>query len=140
MSGFVGTPGAIRQPPAQAGNFGQGATYPLTPTKTGAVQLSYGAQSVEDALRAILETCPGERVMLPDFGSAVGPFEPIDVQKMIAKFKLDVAAYEPRVDTVDVDAVPGPDQGVVTLNIAYTLIDEADEHVLTYPLFVGPSY
>lgn len=141
MSGFVGIPGAIRQPPAQSGNFGQGATYPLALTRTGAVQLSYGAKSVEEALCAILDTSPGERVMLPDYGANVGaPGEPIDVQRVVAKFKLDVASYEPRVDTVDVDVVPGPDVGAVTLNIAYQLQYEANERVLTYPLFVGPSY
>lgn len=136
----VGTPGAIRQPPPQSGNFGQGATYPLTYTTSGSIKLSSGSQSVEDALRAILETCPGERPMLPDFGAAVGPFEPIDVQRMIAKFKFDVATYEPRVDTVDVTTDPGPTQEQVTLNISYQLRDEADERVLTFPLFVGPSF
>lgn len=136
----VGTPGAIRQPPPQAGSFGQGATYPLSYTSTGSVRLSYGRQSVEDALRAILETVPGERPMLPDFGAAVGLGEPIDVPRMIAKLQLDISAYEPRVDTVDVTTDFGPDQGNVTINIAYALKDEAGEHVLTYNLFVGPSF
>lgn len=141
MSGFAGTPGAIRQPPAQSGNFGQGASYPLALTKTGAVQLSYAAQSVEDSLCAILDTVPGERMMLPDYGANVGaPGEPIDVQRVIAKFKLDVATYEPRVDTVDVDTTPGPVAGEVTLNIAYQLQYEANERVLTYNLFVGPAF
>jgi phage baseplate assembly protein W len=136
----VGTPGAIRQPPAQSGNFGQGAAYPLAYTTAGSIRLSYGRQSVEDSLRAILETVPGERPMLPDFGAAVGPFEPIDLPRAIAKFKLDVATYEPRIDTVDVTTDPGPTQAEVTMNISYSLKDEADEHVLTYPLFLGASF
>jgi phage baseplate assembly protein W len=136
----VGTPGAIRQPPPQAGNFGQGAAYPLTYTTTGSLRLSYGRQSVEDSLRSILETVPGERAMLPDYGAAVGVFEPIDIQRMIAKFQLDVSAYEPRIDTVDITTDYGPGQGEVTMNISYTLKDEAGEHLLTYNLFIGPSF
>lgn len=136
----AGTPGAIRQPPPQSGSIGQGAAYPLQYTSTGSIKLSFGRQSVEDALRAILETAPGERVMLPDYGANVGFGEPIDIQRMIAKFQLDVSAYEPRVDTVDISTDFGPGQGEVTMNIAYTLKDEAGEHVLTYALFLGPSF
>lgn len=135
----VGIPGAIRQPPAQSGNFGQGATYPLEYTATGAIKLSYGATLAEEGMRAILETVPGERPMLPGFGAAVGPFEPIDVFRMIAKFKIDVKTYLPLVETVDVTTNPGPSQEEVTMNIAYTLKDDADEHTLTYPLFTGAS-
>ena len=136
----VGTPGAIRQPPPQTGSFGQGAAFPLVYSSTGSIKLSYGRQSVEDALNSILSTVPGERVMMPDYGAAVGPFEPIDIQRMIAKFRLDVSAYEPRIDTIDVSTDPGPDQNTVTMNIAYSLKDEAGEHVLTYNLFLGPSF
>lgn len=136
----VGTPGAIRQPPVQSGNSGQGASYPLQYTTTGSIKLSSGRQCVEESYRAILETVPGERPMLPDFGSAVGPFEPVDIPRAIAKFKIDAATYEPRADIIEITTTPGPTQEQVTMNISYQLKDEADEHVLTYPLFVGPSF
>lgn len=136
----VGTPGAIQAPPSNSGFLGQGVKYPLTLTTTGRLDLSSGQTSVEESLQAILETAPGERKMLPGFGARVGEFEPVDLQRMIAKFKKDVADYEPRVESItDVQSAYGPGVGEVSLSIYYTLVGDANENILTYGLFLGPS-
>ena len=136
----VGTTGAIQTPPSTSGFLGQGVKYPLTLTTTGRLDLSNGQTSVEEALQAILETAPGERPMLPGFGAKVGEFEPIDLQRMIAKFKKDVADYEPRVDSIEkIDAQYGPGAGEVSVSIYYILVGEANERILTYPLFLGAA-
>lgn len=134
----VGTPGAIQQPPSTAGIFGQGVKYPLTLTTQGRLALSSGETSVREALQTILETAVGERAMLPTYGARQGEFEPIDLARMVAKFKKDVAEHEPRVEAVSVDSIPGPGAGEVSLTILYVLVGEATENTLTYPLFVGP--
>lgn len=136
----VGTTGAIKTPPSTSGFLGQGIKYPLTLTTTGRLALSSGQTSVEQALQAILETAPGERPMLPGYGSKMGEFEPIDLQRMIAKFKKDVADYEPRVDSIaNIDSVLGPGVGEVSLSVYYVLVGEANERILTYPLFLGAA-
>jgi phage baseplate assembly protein W len=140
MATTVGTSGAIQTPPSTSGFLGQGIKYPLTLTTTGRLDLSSGQTSVEEALQAILETSPGERPMLPGFGAKMGEFEPVDLQRMIAKFKKDVADYEPRVESIaNIDNVLGPGVGEVTLSIYYTVVGEANERILTYPIFVGPA-
>jgi phage baseplate assembly protein W len=140
MATTVGTPGAIQTPPSTSGFLGQGVKYPLTLTNTGRLDLSNGQTSVEEALQAILETSPGERPMLPNFGSKTGEFEPVDLQRMIAKFKKDVADYEPRVESIaNIDSVYGPGVGETTISIYYVVVGEANERILTYNLFVGPA-
>lgn len=135
---MVGTPGALRQPPPSAGNFGQGVAYPLTNNTQGRLVLSYGQTAVEQALQSIWETAKGERAMLPKFGCAMGEFEPTDVARMIAKLIADVREYEPRVDTIEATPQDGPGVGEVTVTVIYTLVGQANEHTLTFPIFVGP--
>ncbi len=134
----VGTPGAIRQPPASSGNFGQGISYPLSYNAQGRLTLSYGPTSVEQALQAIWETGVGERAMLPKYGADTGTFEPTDLDRMIIRFRQNVAEYEPRVESVDITTSDGPGQGEVSVQVAYTLVGEANERTLTFPFFVGP--
>lgn len=136
----VGTPGAIQTPSPTGGFLGQGVSYPLTLTATGRLALSNGSTCVEESLQAILETAPGERPMLPGFGSKTGEFEPIDLQRMIAKFKKDVGDYEPRVESItNVDVQYGPGVGEASVSIFYVLVGEANERILTYGLFLGPA-
>lgn len=136
----VGTSGSIQQPSATSGFLGQGVTYPIAFTPQGRLKLSSGTTCVEEALKTILETAPGERPMLPGFGSRVGEFEPIDLARMIAKFKKDVADYEPRVDSIaNVDANYGPGAGEVSVTIQYVLVNEANERILSASVFTGPA-
>ena len=136
----VGTPGAIAQPPVTSGFLGQGVTYPPAYTTQGRLKISNGTTSVEEALKTILETAPGERPMLPGYGARIGEFEPIDMARMIAKFKRDVQDYEPRVESINsFETSYGPCVGEVVGTITYTLVGEASERILTYPLFAGPA-
>lgn len=131
----VGVTGAIKAPPPDSGFLGQGVKYPPTLTTGGKLATSSGTTSVEESLFSILSTSEGERPMMPKYGARIGEFEPVDVQRMIVKFRSDVADYEPRCTIVDAISEPGPGIGDTTLIITYAIKDEADEHVLTFPLF-----
>lgn len=136
----VGTPGAITKPPINAGITGQGVSYPIAYNVQGRLKISSGSVCVEEALRAILETAIGERAMLPSYGSRVGEFEPVDLARMIAKFKKDVSDYEPRVEEItSIDDVVGPGVGEVSISFQYRLVGEANERILTFGLFTSPA-
>lgn len=135
----VGTPNAIQQPSPSSGFLGQGVTYPIEYTTQGRLKISNGTTTVEESLRCILETAPGERVMLPGYGAKMGEFEPIGLARMIAKFKKDVADYEPRVESVTVTSQLGLGTGEAEITIVYQVVGEANERVLTYGLFAGPE-
>ncbi len=125
----------IQQPPPNTGIAGQGVSYPLAYTPQGRLALSWGDQSINDALVSILHTAAGERAMLPDYGAKLGEFEPVDLARLAAKFRLDVRTYEDRVDTVDVQTTLGDMPGQVILTITYTTKADATERTLTVGLF-----
>ena len=56
--------------PADSDFLGQGWAFPVA-TSGGKVQLAAGADDIRQALLIILQTAPGERVMLPAFGCRI---------------------------------------------------------------------
>jgi len=51
--------------------IGSGWSFPVRLTPGGSVQLFSGSEEIDAAIRMILTTAPGERVMRPDFGSGL---------------------------------------------------------------------
>jgi uncharacterized protein len=137
----VGTPGAISAPPASAGHFGQGVKYPLEyDANTGRLKLSVGVKSVEDSIKSIVLTAPSERPMLPGYGANVGLFEPApDVDRLIVAIQQNIADYEPRVSSCEVEVALGQSLGEVFVQVTYVLVDEANSRTLTVGYFEGAS-
>jgi phage baseplate assembly protein W len=52
--------------------LGKGWAFPVGPDAGGAVEMSAYEKSVEESIRIILGTVPGERLMRPDFGCRLG--------------------------------------------------------------------
>lgn len=136
-----GTPGSIRQPPNASGFLGQGVQYPLDYDTTGRLKLSFGVQSVADAMMSIALTQPGERVMQPDYGAAIFVAEPLQsLGQIAASFTRNIHEHEPRVKTLNsVDVSLGQDVGAVQVDIVYTPQAEATPQTLSYPYFQGPT-
>lgn len=126
----------IQKPPPSAAHFGQGVAYPPRVDARGRLALSWGAQSVNDAMAAIVQTEPGERVMQPDNGAAVGIHEPVrDTSDMEIQARQVVAEHEPRVDPSSLSFAimrVGSD-GKVDVQVAYQIIGEATARTLTFP-------
>ena len=51
--------------------IGQGLTFPLQISQQGGFALAHGVNDIEQAVRIILGTSPGERVMRPEFGCRI---------------------------------------------------------------------
>jgi phage baseplate assembly protein W len=138
----IGTAGAIRAVPANAGFVGQGCSYPFQlDGTTGRLKISFGAALVAEALTSIVSTQPGERIMQPDYGaSGASLFEPLDPTRLAVQIEKCIEDHEPRIESIKVDATLGatPDQAEVT--VTYTIVGEANERVLTAPYFAGPTY
>jgi phage baseplate assembly protein W len=124
--------------------LGRGWSYPVNVDKaTGRVSLSEYEHDIAEALRIILSTRQGERVMRPDFGSRLHEylFDPIDLNTatMIQKAANDaITQWEPRVKDVQVEASfsEGVEGGFV-LNIFYTIRATNSMHNLVYPFFLS---
>lgn len=135
----VGTSGAIQQPPASAGFFGQGVKYPPTlDTATGRLKLSWGADLVEQAIMSICQTQSHERPMLPGYGAAQATFEPTDLLRYKLFIEQSVVNFEPRVKSVNATAdLVSP--GEVFVRVTYQLAGDANPRTLTATVFQGPA-
>ena len=85
----------------------RGLALPLREKKGGPWEVSYTKEIIHSSILSILTTHPGERVMLPEFGSRLNTlvFEPNDVLlKSIARRMVirAIKRWEPRVSLVDV--------------------------------------
>ena len=99
-----------------SGVLGTGLAFPLGVDRRGAVALASGEDDVQQAIRIILATAPGERPMRPEFGCGVHDFvfDTIDastVGKMEQAIRDALDRWEPRVIVQTVEFDLGESQG-----------------------------
>ena len=90
--------------------LGRGWAWPphLDPV-SGQVAMSAFEDDIRQAIRIIIETAPGERLMRPDFGCGIHElvFESIDsatLQRVRSVVQDALVRYEARIDVLSVDA------------------------------------
>lgn len=123
--------------------IGAGWSYPARVSAGGEVQLSRGGVEIDNAIRMILDTRPGERVMRPDFGCAIWDhvFEPITARTLgliEQSAREAIARWEPRVELDRVDAVAGDADGEVLLTVTYRVRADNDHRNLVFPFYTIP--
>jgi hypothetical protein len=124
--------------------IGRGVHFPLAVDHRGALAITSGAEGVECAIRVVLSTAPGERVMRPNFGCRIWEllFEPINVNTiglMDQAVRDALGQWEPRIDVIDVDVVQAAeDTGMVRIAISYLIRTTNDRRNLVYPFYVIP--
>jgi Bacteriophage baseplate protein W len=117
----------------------RGLGFPLD-CSLGTFAVSSGIAKLEQGLRLILLTYPGERVMRPDFGCRLRdfvfePVTPATEAALAIEVRRAVGACEPRVvvERVDVSSDPVVD-GLLHLSITYRPLagDRSREFVLEF--------
>jgi phage baseplate assembly protein W len=83
-----------------------------------------GDASVRQAILLLLSTRPGERVMRPDYGCdlhhlAFASNDETTAALAIYYVRRALDMWEPRVDVLELDATPDPEQGVLTIHLVY---------------------
>lgn len=133
---------AVDQPDPTRAFLGVGWAFPphLEPDGTVA-EVAYD-EDVAQAIRIILATNPGERVMRPDFGAGLKAFlfEPVDagtaalVRTRVVEALTD---FEPRIDlgTVRVDADPG-ERNVLRIEVGYRVRATNTQANLVFPFYL----
>ena len=128
-----------------AGDFiGRGWAYPVRVSPRGGVALAREIDELEGALRLILGTAPGERLMRPEFGCAIWDqiFSPVDANALglMAQAVRDaVARWEPRIELEDVTTSQQPDDAAaVRIDISYRVKATNDRRNLVYPFYTIP--
>ena len=130
----------------RAAFVGRGLAFPLQPDTTGRLALVGGRDEIEEAIRIILGTAPGERPMRPDFGCRIHDhvYDPItDTTTGTLAFAVEraIAMWEPRVDVEAVE-VYGDDlmDGVLYLDVTYRVKATNDERNLVFPFYTIPRH
>lgn len=124
--------------------IGRGWALPVGVDARGGIALSSGPEELDAAIRMILSTAPGERVMRPDFGCAIWEllFAPVNANSlglMREAVREAVARWEPRVELEEVEARPDPDDPArVLIGVGYRSRATNDRRNLVYPFYVIP--
>ncbi len=98
-------------------------------------------EDVRQAIRIILGTSPGERVMRPDFGAGLNAlvFEPVSATLMARLRQSVVAAliaWEPRIDQIAVEVTTDSPRGRLDLEIRYRIRATNVFYNLVYPFYL----
>lgn len=125
--------------------IGRGWAFPLRTDATGGIALVSREREVEEAIRLILGTTPGERPMRPEFGCRIhdyifGLADGTTANEIVVEVKRALGRWEPRIDVEDVvvsfDAL---DQTLLYIDIRYSLRRTNDRRNLVFPFYVIPG-
>lgn len=124
---------------------GRGWIFPPRIGIQGGIALTNPRNELDQAIRIILSTSPGERVMRPTFGCRLQElvFAPSNAQTCAqARRYVEEALgmWEPRIRLVHVDARPDPnDPSRLLIEISYEVKATHDQRSLVHPFYLIPE-
>ena len=122
--------------------LGRGIRFPLGIDGSGGLATSRHEDNIEECIRIILGTAPGERIYRPDFGCRVHDyiFAPNDAhtRNLVAFHAREaLAKWEPRVRELDVECRMDPDQeSTLLLDIKYAVRATNSHYNMVYPFYL----
>ena len=124
--------------------IGRGWAFPVGISGSGGIAMAAGHDDLEQAIRIILGTAPGERAMRPDFGCRIHElvFAPTTGETIgLAKHYVEEALgwWEPRIDVQDVTVEADASNGTAArlwVSIRYQARATKDERTLVYPFYL----
>jgi phage baseplate assembly protein W len=125
--------------------IGAGWAFPVRTDSTGGIALATGDRELEESMRLVLGTAPGERPMRPEFGCAVHDFvfAPADATtagRIAYEVRASLERWEPRVEIVDVEVTVDPvAAATLWIEIHYTRRGTNDPRNLVFPFYVIPA-
>ena len=125
--------------------LGQGIAFPFKLNPSGRLGLANGAADIEQSIRIILGTAPGERLMRPEFGCRAYQlvFAPHDLATeglMIYYVEEALGRWEPRIEVLEVSVLDDPaqvSQGKLVVQIRYQIKATHDERSIVYPFYIS---
>jgi phage baseplate assembly protein W len=129
-------------PSGPADFLGRGWGFPIAIGPDDEINMAADEDDIREAIRIILETDPGERVMRPDFGAGLRRmvFEPINTSTMtLVQQRVEAAliAWEPRIDVQQVVvSAERAALGVLDIRIDYLVRTTNSFYNLVYPFYL----
>jgi uncharacterized protein len=125
--------------------LGNGLHFPVRMNARGEVMLVTGSEDIDQSIRIILGTRPGERVMRPTFGCRAYEliFEPVTAAtySQLQEYVYEaLQMWEPRIElrNVDVSSDPANNSTLLT-EIEYEIKATHDVRSIVYPFYIEPE-
>lgn len=124
---------------------GRGWAFPVRTDSTGGIALVAKQQEIEEAMRLVLGTAPGERPMRPEFGCRIHSYVFASADATTAglleyEVKEALVRWEPRIEVLDVDVTfDNENVGTIYINIVYRVRTENSPRNLVFPFYSIPA-
>jgi phage baseplate assembly protein W len=124
---------------------GRGWAFPPRIGPQGGLALTNERSEIEQAIRIILSTSPGQRVMRPTFGCRLhdlvfAPNNSRTAAQARRYVEEALGMWEPRIDVTRVNAQPDPeDTSRLLVGIEYKVKSTHDQRSLVYPFYLIPE-
>jgi phage baseplate assembly protein W len=122
--------------------LGHGWRFPLEAAEDGELALSDYDRDVHEAVRIVLGTDPGERVMRPDFGAGLRGllFEPLTATTAsLVRHRVEQALvlWEPRIDVLDIRTrIESGARSALVVEVEYRVRATNTFYNLVYPFYL----
>lgn len=124
---------------------GRGWGFPLRTDANGSIALVADEREIEEAIRLVLATSPGERPMRPEFGCRIHEyvFAPVSASTAGAlsyEVRRSLDRWEPRITVESVDvSYDADDRAVVYIDISYRINGSNSPRNLVFPFYTIPA-
>ncbi len=125
--------------------IGRGWAFPLRVDSTGGIALVSREQEIEEAIRLILGTSPGERPMRPEFGCRIHEYlfasaDGETASAIGAEVRASLRRWEPRIDVEDVVVtIDRVSPALLYIDVRYVIKATNDRRNLVFPFYVIPG-
>ena len=121
--------------------LGRGWSFPPVLTDSG-VKMSAYEQDIEESLRVLFGTSPGERVNRYDYGCPLRryAFEPMTTEttvRMRNDITRAVILFEPRITLEEVSFEERKAEGLLLILLTYTIIRTNNRNNMVYPFYLN---
>lgn len=125
--------------------IGRGWAFPLQTDAAGGIAIAGDDRKIEEAIRLILGTAPGERPMRPAFGCRIHEHVFASADATTAglishEVRTSLRQWEPRIDVTDVEVGFDDDRpSIVYIDISYRVRSTNDPRNLVFPFYSIPG-
>lgn len=125
--------------------IGSGWAFPMRISPTGGIALVSGEREIEEAMRLVLATAPGERPMRPEFGCAIhdmvfAPVNEATAGRIQHEVFVSLDRWEPRIEVEDVEVSAGDEPAVLFIDVRYSIRGTSNPRSLVFPFYVIPHH
>lgn len=125
--------------------IGKGWGYPVRVNATGGIALVSNEREIEESIRLILGTAPGERPMRPEFGCRIHHYVFATPDATTAGMIADdvgrsLRRWEPRIEVLDVAVgFDDLDPSIAYIDVRYRIRSSNDPRNLVFPFYSIPQ-